>query len=68
MASTRRWQKPAANYLKLKARLARGKARKEKPKVEAEIAHILRPRWVSQVVSVSPQRGGALGAAPYLPH
>jgi transposase len=37
----------------LKARLARGKARKEKPKVEAEIAHILRPRWASQVVSAS---------------
>ena len=37
----------------LKARLARGKARKEKTKVEAEIAHILRPRWASQVVSAS---------------
>ena len=37
----------------LKARLARGKARKEKTKVEAEIAHILRPCWASQVVPAS---------------
>ena len=37
----------------VKARLARGKARKEKPNVEAELAQILRPRWVSQVVSVA---------------
>ena len=35
----------------LTARLARGKGRKSKEKVEAEIAHILKPRWLSRVVS-----------------
>ncbi|MGH9028522.1 MAG: IS1634 family transposase, partial [Acidimicrobiales bacterium] len=37
----------------LTARLARGKTRKPKDKVEAEIAAILRPRWVSRVISTT---------------
>ena len=37
----------------VQARLARGKTRKEKQKVEAEVANILRPRWLSRVVSVT---------------
>ena len=35
----------------LAARLARGKTRKPKEKVEAEIAAILKPRWLSRVIS-----------------
>ena len=35
------------------ARLARGKTRKAKEKVEAEIAQILKPRWLSRVVSTT---------------
>jgi transposase len=35
----------------LQARLARGKTRKAKDKVEAEIARILAPRWVSRVIA-----------------
>ena len=35
----------------LKARLARGRTRKAKEKVEAEIAAILAPRWVSRVIT-----------------
>jgi transposase len=37
----------------LQARLARGKTRKAKDKVEAEIAGILGPRWVSRVITWS---------------
>jgi transposase len=37
----------------LKARLARGKTRKAKDKVEAEIAQILAPRWVSRVITAT---------------
>ncbi len=37
----------------VQARLARAKTRKEKQKVEAEVANILRPRWLSRVVSVT---------------
>lgn len=37
----------------LAARLARGKTRKAKEKVEAEIAQILKPRWLSRVVSTT---------------
>ncbi len=37
----------------LQARLGRGKTRKAREKVEAEIAQILAPRWVSRVVSTS---------------
>jgi transposase len=35
------------------ARLARGKTRKARDKVEAEIAAICRPRWVSRVISTT---------------
>jgi transposase len=34
-------------------RLARGKTRRQREKVEAEIAAILRPRWLSRVISIS---------------
>lgn len=37
----------------LAARLARGNTRKPKAKVEAEIADILRPRWLSRVISTT---------------
>lgn len=37
----------------LAARLGRGKTRKAKDKVEAEIAEILRPRWVDRVISTT---------------
>jgi hypothetical protein len=35
------------------ARLARGKTRKSRDKVEAEIAQILRPRWLLRVISTT---------------
>jgi transposase len=35
------------------ARLARGKTRKPREKVEAEIAEILKPRWLSRVISTT---------------
>ena len=37
----------------LDARLARGKTRKAKDKVEAEIASVLRPRWVGRVITTT---------------
>jgi len=37
----------------LAARLARGKTRKPKDKVEAEIAEVLKPRWVARVISTT---------------
>jgi transposase len=37
----------------LAARLARGKTRKPKEKVEAEIAEILKPRWLTRVISTT---------------
>ena len=37
----------------IRDRLARGKTRKAADKVEAEVAAILKPRWVSRVVSAS---------------
>jgi len=37
----------------LAARLGRGKGRKPREKVEAEIADILKPRWLSRVVSTT---------------
>jgi transposase len=37
----------------LAARLARGKCRKPKQNVEAEIAAILKPRWLSRVISAT---------------
>lgn len=36
-----------------KARLARGQGRKPKDKVEAEVAAILKPRWLSRVLSAT---------------
>jgi transposase len=37
----------------LQARLARGRARTDRDSVQAEIAEILRPRWVSRVLTVT---------------
>jgi transposase len=37
----------------LAARLARGQTRKPRPRVEAEIAEILKPRWVSRVITTT---------------
>ena len=37
----------------VQARLQRGKTRKAREKLEAEIAHILAPRWVSRVISTT---------------
>lgn len=37
----------------LAARLARGKTRKTRDKVEAEIATILKPRWLSRIITTS---------------
>jgi transposase len=37
----------------LAARLARGKTRRSKDQVEAEIAQILKPRWLSRVISTT---------------
>jgi transposase len=37
----------------LAARLGRGKGRKPRDKVEAEIAEILKPRWVARVISTT---------------
>ncbi len=37
----------------LAARLARGKTRKHRAAVEAEIAHILKPRWLNQVITTT---------------
>jgi transposase len=39
--------------LALSARLERGKTRKDRDAVEADIAGILRPRWVSRVISTT---------------
>jgi transposase len=38
---------------KLQARLARGKTRRDRAAVEAEITTICRPRWVSEVITVT---------------
>ncbi len=46
-------QKATRQLSELQARLARGKTRKAKEKVEAEIAAILAPRWVSRVMTWS---------------
>jgi transposase len=37
----------------VQGRLARGKTRKAKDRVEAEVAQILKPRWLSRVVAVT---------------
>jgi transposase len=46
-------QKAQRQLTEVQARLARGKTRKAKEKVEAEIAAILAPRWVSRVVTAT---------------
>lgn len=45
--------KAAKQLSALAARLARGKTRKTKEAVEAEIAAIVKPRWVSRVISTT---------------
>jgi transposase len=45
--------KTARQLGEIAERLARGKTRKQRDKVEAEIAEVLRPRWVARVVSTS---------------
>ncbi len=45
--------KAAKQLTELAARLARGKTRKVREKVEAEIEAILGPRWLSRVISTS---------------
>ena len=52
----------------LAARLARGKTRKPREKVEAEIAAILKPRWLSRVISTTLTGDDPRRAAPRLPH
>jgi transposase len=37
----------------LAARLARGKGRKSRPQVDADIAEIVKPRWVARVISTT---------------
>lgn len=37
----------------LQARLARGRTRRERAKVEAEIASICKPRWVGEIITVT---------------
>ena len=37
----------------LQARLARGRTRRDRSKVEAEIATICKPRWVNQIITVT---------------
>jgi len=45
--------KAARQLAELAARLGRGKTRRPKEKVEAEIAELLRPRWLSRVISTT---------------
>jgi hypothetical protein len=40
----------------LQAKLARGKSRRDRTAVEAEIAAICRPRWVGEVLTTTPDR------------
>lgn len=44
-------QKAHRQLSEIEARLARGKTRKAKDKVEAEIAQVLGPRWLSRVIT-----------------
>jgi transposase len=44
--------KARGQLTELSARLARGQGRKSRDKVEAEIATILKPRWLGRVISV----------------
>jgi transposase len=45
--------KARRHLTELQARLGRGKTRRPREKVEAEIAEILRPRWVSQIITAT---------------
>jgi transposase len=45
--------KARGQLTELSARLARGQGRKSRAKVEAEIAAILKPRWLGRVISVN---------------
>ncbi|HZD01196.1 MAG TPA: IS1634 family transposase [Actinomycetes bacterium] len=45
--------KARARLAALQARLARGKTRRARPAVEAEIAAICKPRWVGQVITAT---------------
>jgi len=45
--------KARGQLTELSARLGRGQGRKSRPKVEAEIATILKPRWLDRVISVN---------------
>jgi transposase len=44
--------KARARLAELQARLARGNTRRGREKVEADIASILKPRWVDQIITV----------------
>ena len=52
----------------LQARLARGRTRRDRAKVEAEIAAIRRPRWVADIITVTLTGEGARRAATDLAH
>ena len=52
-ASTRPSAKARRQLTELAARLARGNTRKSREKVEAEIEAILKPRWLSRVISTT---------------
>jgi transposase len=45
--------KARARLADLQARLARGNTRRDRGKVEADIATILKPRWVDQIITVT---------------
>jgi transposase len=45
--------KARSRLTELQARLARGKTRRPRPAVEAEIAVILKPRWVADVITAT---------------
>jgi transposase len=45
--------KATARLAELQAKLARGKTRRQRPAVEAEIAAICKPRWVGQVITTT---------------
>jgi transposase len=45
--------KARARLAELQARLARGNTRRPRDKVEADIAAICKPRWVSQIITVT---------------
>lgn len=45
--------KARRSLVELQARLARGKTRRDRAAVEAEIATIIRPRWVAEVITAT---------------